>query len=267
MRTMPTTTWKLFAFGAAITAGCGSSQSGATTAEMEEAHRPVRPRPACEPSAGQVVGFDVNDDGVVDTRDIMVGGRKQCSLIDVNFDGRSDVLRYFAADGSIEREEHDFDFDGKVDQVAWFEGGAVKERLLDTNFDSMFDTWLECSGSAVVTIERDRRRTGYPDVWETYANGRISEAHYDENGDRRVDKWEIFREGRIATVRFDRDFDGEPDEENHIPPEEAGQADMILTCDGSTPTAPPAAPAAPAAAAPAPAAPAPTTASTEGGTP
>ena len=42
--------------------------------------------------------------------------------------------------------------------------------------------------------ERDRRRDGSVDVWESYADGVMVEAEYDDNNDGRVDRWDSFRE-------------------------------------------------------------------------
>ena len=236
-----------FALGLSACGGAQESAAHNASSEMARTGLPPRvhrPRPACNASAGQVRGVDANDDGVIDTRYVSRGGQLLCELIDVNFDGQSDVLRFFGSDGqTLTREEQDFDFDGKVDQVAWFENGKVAEKDLDTNFDAHFDTWITCDGPLVTGIERDRRHSGQTDAWEAYENGRLTEARYDENDDGRPDKWEMFRNGHLYQIRLDTNNDGEADRQDDIPVDDSSPMEPVLTCDGST--------LAPAAAAPA----------------
>ena len=66
-----------------------------------------------------------------------------------------------AADGETPvREEHDFDFDGRLDQITYFENGQRVRLELDTNFDERTDTWLWCENGRVSRAERDRLRHG-----------------------------------------------------------------------------------------------------------
>ncbi len=152
----------------------------------------------------------------------------------MNFDGMVDVTRFFAPDGTaVVREEHDFDFDGRLDQISYYEAGAVVRTELDTNFDNVIDTWLWCSRTGMLErSERDRRHNGRADTWEQFDEGVITEARYDENNDGNPDRWEVFTTGVLTQVRRDSNADGEADQSEDVPAETAGSAEPALSCDG-----------------------------------
>ena len=112
----------------------------------------------------------------------------------MNFDGKFDVERFYEADGvRVAHERHDFDFDGRLDQLSFYREGELVRKELDTNFDNTIDTWLWCSGGWVVKAERDRQRDGRADVWESYTQGIMVEAEYDENNDGMITPKECLR--------------------------------------------------------------------------
>ncbi|MBN8615994.1 MAG: hypothetical protein J0L92_35715, partial [Deltaproteobacteria bacterium] len=198
---------------------------------------------------GEGRAVDVNNDGSPDIRHVARGGVDRCIQFDMNFDGMVDITRFFDEDGrTIVREEHDFDFDGRLDQISYFENGEIVRSELDTNFDNRIDTWLWCQSNLLERSERDRRHNGRPDTWEFFQAGLITEARYDENNDGEPDRWEMFTTGRLSQVRRENPNGGDPLVED-IPSDSAGGTQEVLTCDGSTPPAAPA-PAAPATPAP-----------------
>ncbi|MFW6051893.1 MAG: hypothetical protein ACODAU_12005 [Myxococcota bacterium] len=189
-------------------------------------------REQCVASGGEVQSTDVNNDGAPDIHHVVVDGRRKCTEIDLNYDGRTDIVRFYDGDGETPvREEHDFDFDGKLDQIAFFEAGDLVRKELDTNFDSRIDTWLWCEGGRVKRAERDRRNTGEADTWEVYEKGVLTQAAYDENNDGQPEKWEMFDAGRLAEIRYDTDYDGEADRKEQVSSDEAGPAVEPLTCE------------------------------------
>ena len=146
-----------------------------------DAVRRAEPQPLVrqECKGGDVQTVDANGDGTPDIRHHVSGGKRTCSEIDMNFDGRVDVARFYAGDGSVKLEQHDFDFDGKLDEQAHFAGGALKTKELDTNYDGLIDTWLWCNGPFIERAERARRKAGKVDVLESYNNGLLAEIQYD----------------------------------------------------------------------------------------
>ena len=220
-------------------AGCkgrgGSDGTGdGTTPEEEEVLTSMEDRVRCESQAPVTHGIDVNNDGRAAIQHPTAGGRMVCIEIDMNFDGRVDITRFFEADGTtVLREEHDYDFDGRLDEIAYYAGGVIRRKELDTTFDHRVDTWMWCEAGFVSRAQRDRHNRGRADVWETYAEGMLSEAHYDDNNDGRVEKWEFFRNGTLVEVRYDLDNNGEADRTDNVHPDDAGPPEERLRCDAS----------------------------------
>lgn len=223
--------------------GCGGGDS-ATSNAPSGSRGDDSVREQCNEGGGRTVrAVDVNNDGSPDIRHVYEGSVERCAQYDMNFDGMVDVTRFFGPDGvTAIREEHDLDFDGRLDQIAYIENGIVARSELDTNFDNVIDTWLWCQGNLLERSERDRNHNGRPDTWEMFENGLIVEARYDENNDGQPDRWEMFQDGRLSQVRRDTDVDGEADQSEDIPADSAGQQEPALTCDGTEPPPPPSPP-------------------------
>ncbi len=189
-------------------------------------------REQCVADGVQTEAVDVNNDGRPDIRHAIANGVRRCTEIDMNFDGRTDVTRFYGPDGQTPvREEHDFDFDGRMDQIAYFENGALVRKELDTNFNRRIDTWMWCASGLVARAERDRTNDGDVDTWEEYEDGVLAQASYDDDNDGTPEKWEVFTAGRLSAIRFDTDRDGEADREEQVPPDQAGPADERITCE------------------------------------
>ncbi|MFW5876095.1 MAG: hypothetical protein ACOCXM_05115 [Myxococcota bacterium] len=211
-------------------AGCKDKKS--LESEVPEGSRGDESvRQECVTEGAEVEATDVNNDDDPDIRHVLTDGRRKCSEIDLNYDGLADITRFYGPDGETPiREEHDFDFDGKLDQIAFFDNGELVRKELDTNFDNRIDTWMWCDGGQVEKAERDRRNTGDVDTWEVYEDGVLSQAAYDENNDGEPEKWELFEDGRLREIRYDTDYDGEADRKETLSPEESGRPDQALTC-------------------------------------
>jgi hypothetical protein len=194
--------------------------------------RPIEPmvRDTCDGPNERMV--DVNGDGRANIRHVSDGPRELCAEIDLNFDGRVDITRMFGEDGKIAREQHDFDFDGRLDQMSFYEGGVLVRKQLDTNFDSMSDTWVWCTGPMIARLERDRHHSGRVDTWEQYQSGLLSAVHYDHNNDGRPDRWETYKGGLLTEIANDMDLDGKPDRAEKVESAGAGQALEPVSCNG-----------------------------------
>jgi hypothetical protein len=213
--------------------GCGgateAAKPGATSGlELGRRATPLE-RADCE--GDQDLLTDANGDGRANIRHVMRNGRRHCSEIDINFNGRADVIRFYENGDVVLREQHDFDFDGKLDQDTFYAGGRVERKELDTNFDNVVDTWLWCDGGQLSRLERDRRRTGRVDTWELYEQGQLVEVRYDENNDGLPERWELYRGGKLRTVKFDTNGDGHPDLEEPGMSESMVDTSAPIRCD------------------------------------
>jgi len=220
---------------AMLLSACGGEKAGkAGTTAAGEARRDVPVPIVLEECDGDGLTVDVNNDQKPDIRHAMDDGKRSCTEIDMNFDGKSDVYRFYENDGAAVRfEQHDLDFDGRIDQQAFYATGAMQRKELDTNFDGLVDTWMWCKGPMVDRAERARRKPGRVDTWETYAEGELTEIQYDENNDGKPEKWEVFKSGALAEIRYDGNGDGVADR-NEAAVGQTDQKDKPISCDGTT---------------------------------
>ena len=215
------------AFGA-----CRHKGADGTTADESRRNEP-QPITRKECSGGSAQTVDVNNDGRTDITHHLQGAKRTCSEVDLNFDGRPDLVRFYDADGtSVSFEQHDFDFDGKIDDNDYFVAGKLQRKELDTNFDGLIDTWLWCQGPLVQKAERARRKPGRIDTLESYQNGLLTEVQYDENNDGKIEKWDVYRMGVLHETRTDTNDDGKPDRTD-ASEANSEQVDERVSCDGT----------------------------------
>ena len=207
-----------------------SAQSQNDKRDTEIKHEP------CDGTSSSASKVDVNGDGKPDIIHVMAGGREICRIVDLNLDGAIDAFIYYDEQGRERRRESDFDRDGRADEISIYEGGVIKLKLRETNFDNKIDTWDHYEGGRLVRRERD------------------------SDGDAIVDQWWQFnnpQNPKCAVVATDRNADGKPDPESVVdlcaesyggkaPPSAAPTA-----APTAGPAAPPAAPPAGSAAPPA----------------
>ncbi len=155
-------------------------------------------RNRCAAKDHRVVRLTTRDDGKPDiwkfytkiqeagtTLDVLV-----CKQIDINHDGKVDVVTYYDKEGRVAKEEIDLDFDGKFDETVYYEAGKVVRKEYDRNGDGKVDAWAYYENEKLVRIERDSKYRGKIDVWEYYEAGRLERVGYDTMGTGRVDRWE-----------------------------------------------------------------------------
>lgn len=191
-------------FCAAFGIACGGSKAATKPAGAPTRDEPVAAKmpetASCsdENKTGNAQPADVDGDGrpeVVkyyqDVDDPERPGQKKSALmrqdIDLNWDGRLDVCRYFSAAGVVVREELDLDYDARVDDVRWYEEGTI------------------------VRSERDRNNDGRADVIRRYKAGKLTQKEVDTNEDGQPDRWEYFDGDRLERVGVDMDHDGKVD--------------------------------------------------------
>jgi hypothetical protein len=107
--------------------------------------------------------------------------------IDLTWDGRVDIWRYFGDNGLVEKEEWDTDYDSKVDEIRYFEDGTI------------------------VRSERDRNNDGRFDIFRHYKVGKLERKESDTNDDGKVDRWEYYSGNVLDRVGVDKDRDGSVD--------------------------------------------------------
>lgn len=137
--------------------------------------------------------LDLNKDGkpdayqftrVIDEQPVVV--RKE---VDINFDGKIDLVRDLSDKGELVDERLDNDFDGKIDLVVFFERGAIVRKEYDTNFDAKVDVWRFFDKGAMLREEADLDYNGQVDYWEYFEGGKLDRVGIDRNGDGNVDEW------------------------------------------------------------------------------
>lgn len=108
--------------------------------------------------------------------------------LDLNVDGQVDVISFFDAEGKLEREEMDGDFDGTFDWIDHYQDGRRVLAEIDTDHD------------------------GRTNVFAYYVDGSIARKERDTNGDGLIDYWERFdNEGNVVKTGKDLDGDGKMD--------------------------------------------------------
>jgi len=136
----------------------------------------------------QLLKYDSNGDGRVDTWSYMDGPRVVRIEIDKDGDGRVDRWEYYNADQTIEKIGFSRANDGKED--AWSYSGP---------------------DGAVVKIEVSTKRDGKVTRVEHYEQNHLVRAEEDTDADGAIDKWETYDGARLASVAFDTEHRGHAD--------------------------------------------------------
>jgi len=188
-------------FGCASDDGAknGGGQTETTAGAAQESGAKRLPDDTFDPSCCEKRGLDLDKDGVADAyqflqkvEDQVIVRRKE---VDVNFDGRIDLIRIFDDAGELLSERLDTDFDGKIDVVNFFEEGAIVRKEYDTNFDGNTDVVRFYDKGVITRKEADLDHNGKVDYWEYYEGGKIDRVGVDRTGDGEVDEWETVSPG------------------------------------------------------------------------
>lgn len=155
-----------------------------------------------------------------------------CREVDLNGDGRKDLLVFYLPDGRKLREEFDHDYDGVADVKSYYEGGVLVRQELDVNYDGKPDLLQHYEGGRLARTEK---------LWEASESaaqgGKASpapESTRDASADLRT-------EGSTAPPNqapLDRSTGSAPSE----PPQTGGTAPLLpseTTPRGITPALPP----------------------------
>lgn len=187
--------------------GKGSKESTTPTGLEGGTQDVAEDRSRCESEGHRVENTDLNDDGVIDVRNVYATVTKHgiehevlvCKETDLNFDGKKDIIRYFSDEGRPLRQEVDLDFDGNIDVLTYFEDGKIVRSEYDTNFDGKVDMWNYYQQGKLLRSERDRNSDGKLDEWEHFdKEGNLLRIGYDTDGDGKVDHWERADTGEVV---------------------------------------------------------------------
>jgi uncharacterized protein (DUF2141 family) len=154
----------------------------------DEARKRITPEYDSKTGKLQLLKYDSDGDGRIDTWSYMDGSRTVRIEIDKDEDGKIDRWEYYGPDQKIEKVGFSRENDGKED--AW----------------SFAD-----SDGAVVRIEVSTHRDGRVSRIEHYKAGALASTEEDTDGDGKMDKWETYDGDRLATLAFDTRHRGTPD--------------------------------------------------------
>ena len=141
---------------------------------------------------------------------------------DLDGDGRPDVFKHWrvvrqggqvpAGTRLLARREVDLDFDGKVDMITEYDvQGRVALERLDLDFDGRFDAVDHYENGQLVLREMELGYDQRPKVWKYYENGQLVRKERDLRGEGRPQEWEYFDGGRLVRIGRDVDGDGKPE--------------------------------------------------------
>lgn len=200
--------------------GCGGAGNGPKSAgDKGPTPRDTRiVHEDCPVEDGGAVAEDINGDGRPDRRTLSEDGRIICRSLDFNFDGLVDAWVYWDERGQVRRRESDYDRDGRIDEVALYQAGALSERQRATTLSGKLDTWQHYRAGRVASAERDSNGDEYVDQWWEYPDQRPPECpliHSDVNGDGRPDPGatvDVCKDRYVPTARDGSGSEGEPAE-------------------------------------------------------
>ena len=149
-----------------------------------------RVEPVYDAASGtlQLLKYDANGDGTIDTWSYMEGARVVRIELDPDQNNVIDRWEYYGPDQTIEKVGTSRAGDNTPDSWAFFDGTG-----------------------AITKLELSTHRNGTVDRVEYYEGGARVRAEEDTNADGRIDKWESYEGSRLASVAFDTRQRGTPD--------------------------------------------------------
>jgi len=192
--------WCLLALFIAL--GCGDKPATAPPPDVAPTDAPPETRAQIAAREGlKLKQFDLNRDGEPDVfkyfrelEDAQGSGEKLTVVvrkeIDINHDGKVDIIRIYGDAGAVVEEQADLDFDGEIDERAFFKAGVVARKEIDLNYDGEPDVIRYYQSGKIQRIESDRDTDGRVDTWEYFEKGELDRIGTDRDGDGKVDHWE-----------------------------------------------------------------------------
>ena len=157
----------------------------------------------------ELITFDSDDNGTVDTWSYMAGNTVLRIEVDDDDDGTVDRWEYYREARTLEKVGFSRGDNGVVD--AWaFEGqdGALVRIEISTVGGGQVDRWEYYEGGVLLRVEEDVDLDMRPDKWETYTGGRVTSVAFDENADGRPDRRLLYAEGALVAIESEPDEGG-----------------------------------------------------------
>jgi hypothetical protein len=109
--------------------------------------------------------------------------------VDVNSDGKIDIIRNYDKLGTLTAEKLDVDLDGTPDTLSYFDNGdLVKKESLSRDGSEVVETRFYSSGK-IIRVEKDLNKDKKIDYWEYYEEGTLDRVGRDIDADGRADSW------------------------------------------------------------------------------
>ncbi len=153
----------------------------------------------------ELITFDSDDNGTIDTWSYMDGNTVLRIEIDQDEDGVVERWEYYVGDRRLEKVGSSRGGDGVVD--AWaFEGddGELARVEVSTLRDGTIDRWEFYESGVLVRVDLD----GRPDKWETRAGGFVATVSFDEDGDGQPERRLIYDAGVLVAIESQPDATG-----------------------------------------------------------
>ena len=139
-------------------------------------------------------------------------GKLQLLKYDANGNGKVDTWSYM--DGArVVRIEIDSDEDGQIERWEYYDAAQQLEKVgMSLGNDGKEDAWSYAgSDGSVDHIDVSTKRDGTVTRVEKYEKGVLVRAEEDSDADSKPDKWETYEGGRLTSVAFDTLHRGTPD--------------------------------------------------------
>ena len=170
-----------------------------------------RIEPVYDPKTGklQLLKYDSNGNGVIDTWSYMDGARAVRIDIDADEDGKIERWEYYGPNQKLEKVGFSRSKDGKED--AWSypaEGGAVERIEMSTKRDGKVTRVEHFKADRLVAAEEDSDHDGRIDKWETYDGDRLASVSFDTQHRGTADRRLIYAADGAARLEVDLAGDG-----------------------------------------------------------
>lgn len=119
----------------------------------------------------ELLKYDADGDGTVDTWSYMDGARVLRIELDGNQDNRIDRWEYYGPDQQIEKIGLSMKRDGTADRFEYYENGTLTRAEGDTSGDGRIDKWEVYDGGRLASVAFDTTQRGSPDRRVVYGPG------------------------------------------------------------------------------------------------
>jgi len=120
----------------------------------------------------ELLKYDADGDGTVDTWSYMDGARVLRIELDGDQDSRIDRWEYYGPDQQIEKIGVSTKPGGRADRFEYYENGVLTRAEGDTNGDGRIDKWEVYDGPRLASVSFDTTQRGSPDRRVVYGPDR-----------------------------------------------------------------------------------------------